>query len=248
MNIVHISDSHGAKYHNNIIVPECDVLIHTGDLSGRTNIMELNEFLIWYAQQPAKVKIFIGGNHDLVLDSKEAIKQKQKGNIVGWLRMVEEHKQVAGLIESYGIKYLNGKDYVYKGLKFYGSPYSPSFHRENWAFNLDKGVEIQKEWAKIPSDTAILLTHTPPYGYLDVIREKFKSTPDEDIHRGCIDLMNVIKKRLFNLKLHAFGHIHDQSGTIVASVSGTRHVRFSNGAVITNEGKQLITNPLIITI
>jgi len=59
MRLVHISDTHGKKYHNNLIIPECDVLVHTGDIGGRTTCFELVEFLEWFNKQPAKIKIFI---------------------------------------------------------------------------------------------------------------------------------------------------------------------------------------------
>ncbi len=52
-----------------------------------------------------------------------------------------------------------------EGLKFYGSPWQPTFH--NWAFNLDRGEEIKKVWDKIPNDTDVLITHGPPFGILD---------------------------------------------------------------------------------
>jgi predicted phosphodiesterase len=41
MKLVHISDTHGAKHHTKLIIPECDVLIHSGDLGGRTTLFEL---------------------------------------------------------------------------------------------------------------------------------------------------------------------------------------------------------------
>ena len=116
---------------------------------------------------------------------------------------------------NYNITYLHDSAIVYNGIKFYGSPYSPSFHKEHWAFNADRGEEISKIWAKIPSDTNVLITHTPVYGIQDEIEEKYKRYLDEDVHVGCEDLLGVIKKRLLELKLHCSGHIHDNYGCVL---------------------------------
>ncbi len=248
MKIVHISDTHGARQHCKIIVPECDVLIHTGDIGGRTNVRELNEFLIWFADQPATKKIFIAGNHDIVLDKNEAIKEKAKGNTYGWSLQLDDYKRAIDLIDSYSkdVKYLCSKEYVYEGIKFYGSPYSPSFHRQYWAFNADRGEEIKKEWSKIPNDVNVLMTHSSCYGVLDHLHKYAEH--GEDPHAGCKDLLAVIKKRLFNLTLHASGHLHSNYGCILHPVSNKRNVLFSNGAVLTNQYEILIDKPLTINI
>lgn len=246
MKICHISDSHGSKQHGKLEIPECDVLIHSGDIGGRTNLSELVEFLIWFEKQPAKKKIWVAGNHDLILDKKWV--HRLSSDAVFNLMLNQAHKDGLELIKKYDVIYLNGEEYIYEGVKFWGSPMSPSFHKEHWAFNLDRGDEIKKEWSKIPSDVDVLITHTPPHGILDSILEKYKSHPEEDIHRGCEDLMNVIKKRLLKLKLHCFGHIHENTGLIQVPVSQTRLVWFSNGAV-TNNGIELkVPKPLIITL
>lgn len=246
MKICHISDSHGARQHTKFTIPECDVLLHTGDIGGRTSVLELNEFLIWFEQQPAKKKIFIAGNHDICLDKNKAVQYKQEGNVYGWSIQLDNYNEALTLIDKYDVVYLNGTDYVYEGIKFHGSPYSPSFHRQHWAFNADRGAEIMKQWGKIPSDVDVLLTHTPPYNMLDNLREY--AEPGEDIHVGCQDLMGVIKKRLLKLKLHCFGHIHDNYGIVYEPISNKRRVLFSNGAMLTNQYDILINKPLIITI
>jgi Icc-related predicted phosphoesterase len=248
LRLVHISDTHGPKWHTRLEIPECDVLIHSGDIGGRTTLLELTEFLIWFERQPAKKKIWVAGNHDLVLDKKWAHRiGTTNGSIVGELAL-QYHSDAIKLIQNYNVIYLNGKDHVHEGIKFWGSPMSPSFHKEYWAFNLDRGEEIRKEWSKIPSDVDVLITHTPPHGMLDKIEEKYKSTPDEDVHRGCVDLMAVIKKRLTNLKLHCFGHIHENTGIIQVPVSQTRKVWFSNGAIMNNSGDLVYGKPLIFNL
>lgn len=245
LKIVHISDTH--RQHDNLVIPECDVLIHSGDIGGRTDLKELTDFLIWFEKQSAKKKIFIAGNHDILLDKGWWQKLKWQGHTYTWLKAQEEYNKALELIENFDVKYLCDTDYVWEGIKFYGSPYSPSFHRENWVFNADRGEEIRKVWAKIPSDVNILITHGPPYGVLDVVEDKYLD-PGEEPHKGCEDLINVIEKRLLDLKLVCYGHIHDQVGIVLHHITTNRRALFSNGAVLTNDYKQRIIHPFIIQI
>jgi Icc-related predicted phosphoesterase len=246
MKLVHISDTHGAKFHSQLIIPECDVLIHSGDIGGRTTLLELEEFLRWYSRQKATVKIWVPGNHDLCMDKVWA---NQQGDSITMQIRHQIYADAMALLDSYpDIKCLINKDYVYSGFKFYGSPITPSFHRTHWAFNADRGEEISKYWARIPSDTHILITHGPGYGTLDTIPEKFKTSDTEDIHRGCEDLKKVIKDRLHNLELHCFGHLHNSYGVILEPVSNTRNVLFSNGSVLNEQYGLVIREPLIINI
>lgn len=245
MKIVHISDTHGKKWHSKLNIPECDVLIQSGDIGDRTDNVELIEFLTWFEQQPAKKKIWVAGNHDIVLDEKNF-----KRSSTTFVRMLEKQRYEAAMeeINNRNVIYLLNKEYVYEGIKFYGSPYSPSFHRSRWVFNADRGDEISRIWAKIPNDTNVLITHTPPYGILDKIDERYKEDENEDVHKGCEELMKVIKKRLLSLKLHCFGHIHENTGIIQVPVSNTRTAWFSNGAIMNNSGDLLYPNPFVITI
>lgn len=243
MTICHISDTHGL--HDKIVVPECDVVIHTGDIGGYTNTYDLINFLIWFEKLPARKKIFIGGNHDIILDKNHS----HKSNIDFLQRMIlgQHHKEALSIIENYDVKYLCDKDYVFEGVKFYGSPYSPSFHRDFWVFNADRGNEINKIWSKIPSDVNILLTHTPPYNILDDVREQKKEN-ELNSHVGCKDLLNVIKKRLHSLSLHAFGHIHENTGVQRLYISNKRHCLFSNGAVVNDRNEIIHPSPFLLTI
>lgn len=247
LKICHISDTHGAKFHTRLNIPECDVLIHSGDIGNRTTPYELTEFLEWFKVQSAKVKIWTPGNHDISLD-KEWLHRDWNGNSTLQLMAKQAYEDSKKILENYpDIKYLVNRDYVYEGVKFYGSPYTPSFHRRNWVFNRDRGEEIMKEWAKIPSDTNVLITHGPPYGILDVIPDEFREVYNEDTRRGCEDLYKVIHDRLKDLKLHCFGHIHDgPTGVVIKQVTNTRWVTFSNGSVISNFYEFINRNPPII--
>jgi len=247
MNIVHISDTHGGKFHRNMDIPKCDVLIHSGDIGGRTNIEELGDFLDWFKRQPANVKIFIPGNHDIVLDKKFLDSRVHLGQMPQ-IAADNMYADAMAMIDGSEVVFLDDSSYTYEGIKFYGSAYTPSFHRQYWAYNADRGREIKKIWDKIDIDTQVLITHGPPYGILDVIPEAFKQYADEDVHRGCEDLMNVIKERLYSLKLHCFGHIHEGPTRIESHKIVGRNVIFSNAAVLNNRYKQILFKPSIITI
>jgi Icc-related predicted phosphoesterase len=83
---------------------------------------------------------------------------------------------------------------------FYGSPWIPPI--PNWAFGLDeKGRE--EKWSKIPPGTNVLITHTPPYAVLDQLYN------GQSV--GCRPLAQRVKK-LEDLRLHVFGHIHSSYG------------------------------------
>lgn len=245
MKICHISDTHSSDVHNKLQILECDVLIHSGDIGGRTTPKELAEFLHWFNQQPAKVKIFIAGNHDICLDKQWISKQRTVGT-VEYLLAKQNYEDSVSLIEAYpDIKYLNQKDYVYKGVKFYGIPYSPSFHRDRWVFNADAGIEMQKHISRIPTDVNVLIAHTPLHGILDLAQRLRLEEPE---HIGSIDMRNVIIKRLHNLKLYCCGHAHENVGYVTQPISRTRYINVSNAAVVAHDWKQIITTPIIITI
>ena len=71
MKIVSISDTHSK--HNELEIPECDLFIHGGDFTYFSNggESEIIDFLTWFSLQPAKHKVFIAGNHEVLWESKE---------------------------------------------------------------------------------------------------------------------------------------------------------------------------------
>jgi Icc-related predicted phosphoesterase len=116
----------------------------------------------------------------------------------------------------------------YKGLKIWGSPHTPTFF--NWHFMKDRGEEIKKHWDMIPTDTDILITHGPSCGVRDKNRQMQNC--------GCEDLRDKLLE-LKNLKLHAFGHIHESYGS-------TKEKYISVNASIMNEHYQSVNKPLRI--
>jgi Icc-related predicted phosphoesterase len=67
---------------------------------------------------------------------------------------------------------------------------------------LHRGAEIAEKWALIPADVQVLITHGPPHGILDVVARPRRK------HAGCEAMRDRIAE-LPDLRLHAFGHIHE---------------------------------------
>lgn len=201
-----ISDSHSKE--RMLKVPYgIEMVIHAGDAgtykSPTMNANGVLDFLSWYRSLDVPHKIFVAGNHD--------------GSIEAGLISKNEFE---------GIHYLQHEAKTIAGLKFFGSPYSPSFN--NWAFNVARH-KLGEYWKEIPDDTDILITHGPPAGVLDL-------TINEDGHPfqcGCKSLWNRIKE-IGTIKHHVFGHIHPESGCPNAGILKINglHTTFINACVV----------------
>lgn len=97
MRIIHLSDTHN-QHHQMTVLPEADVIIHSGDISFAGSEDEVMDFIRWFSSLPYKYKIFIAGNHDNCL----------------------HETNIDGLPES--CFYLCNSSVIIDGLKFYGVP------------------------------------------------------------------------------------------------------------------------------
>ena len=178
MKVVAISDTHNK--HHLLHLPEGDLLLHAGDVSSRGTEAEVRNFLDWFAEQDFEYKVFIAGNHDYFFErSPESfITEIIPNNVI----------------------YLNDSGIEINGINIWGSPVQPWFF--DWAFNRQRGPDIDKHWQLIPNDTDILITHGPAYGILDrTVRGEFV---------GCEDLLKKIQQ--IKPKYHIAGHIHEAHG------------------------------------
>lgn len=118
------------------------------------------------------------------------------------------------------IIYLQDDEITIEGLKIYGTPWQPEFCA--WAWNLPRlSRELDEKLDKIPVDTNILITHAPPAGILDKILEGERT--------GCELLLDKLNK-LQSLKLHVFGHIHEDYG-----IKKKKDITFVNASICTRE-------------
>lgn len=205
MRIVHISDTHNR--HNRIKIPECDVLIHSGDFSGMGRHTEVESFIKWFSRQPATYRIFISGNHDINLDES-----KNDGRKPDWLQeLIYKYEMMGSKGDDRVNFYLEDTGCEIWGVKFWGSPITPTFGRPIWGFNRDRGDDIKRHWDKIP-ETDVLITHGPPHGVLDWVPHRV-TTNGTDLpggNRGCADLRLTVHR--IKPKYHLFGHIHEGYG------------------------------------
>lgn len=141
MRIVCISDTHGM--HAGLTVPDGDILIHAGDLTGRGTVPEVRNFNAWLGALPHRHKIVIAGNHDWVFERTPDVAREAMTNAI----------------------YLQDSGVQIDGLRIWGSPVQPTFY--NWAFNRDRGTGIARHWDMIPDNTQLLITHGPPAGVCD---------------------------------------------------------------------------------
>jgi Icc-related predicted phosphoesterase len=177
-----LSDTHGR--HNEVDVPECDILIHAGDFSRTGKMVEVVSFLNWFSKQKARHLVYIAGNHDLSYERDIALKTQ----------MLNQYP---------AIHYLEDSSVVLDGLKIYGSPYSPLFG--SWSFMLPRGKSLRDKWSNIPSDSNILAVHSPVYGILDDVGHSGEKA-------GCYDLLSAVKR--VNPSLFISGHIHREKGAV----------------------------------
>ena len=120
------------------------------------------------------------------------------------------------------VHYLCNSGVELEGIKFYGVP----------MFMYDCVTDGQsRNYANIPTDIDVLITHSPAYGILDF---------DDGIHYGSKELLSKLSH--LSMKAHLFGHIHSQHGT--KTINGTV---FSNGSIM-NSNYDNISIPQIIRV
>jgi len=214
MKLVLISDTHGRHWHltSNAsfpnALPDGDLLIHAGDISdvgGKGQVTDFVEWCIKVAPRFTNGVVFIAGNHDRSFDPKfgeysihDELGASSKRRPI-WLESILSDLTLS----DYGVRYLENDSVEIEGLKIWGSPITPWFHGDRWAFNRHRGKEISEVWNTIPEDTDILITHGPPHSKGDYVMRTSEFV-------GCKDLDFHIKrvKPLINV----YGHIHQGHG------------------------------------
>jgi Icc-related predicted phosphoesterase len=217
MRICCISDTHGEHW-NIKLLPEAEMLIHAGDLCLRGSIEELDKATAWLQalREKYELVISIAGNHDWPLVREPDLAQ----------RMMRDR----------GITYLQDSGLHYKGLHFWGSPWTPTFF--NWAFMLPRsGSEIAEKWKMIPDNTDVLITHGPPYGILDPGLQA--------ANVGCEALVRRVTE-LPNLKLNVFGHLHEGHG-IHKWIDPKHPTTFVNASLL-NDSYRPVYQPIVVEI
>ena len=211
MKITLISDTHTKHQNLNSDLPGGDILIHSGDfMNSGYDKEDVTDFFDWFSSiKGYDKKIFIAGNHDRILENDPT-----------WSTLtIKDYPNLIYLQdEGYSIYDIEGDSSV----KLYGSPWQPEFN--GWAFNLPRnGEEMKARWDAIPTDTDILVTHGPPFGYHDI-------PGGQSIRVGC----EMLRHRVDELKpkIHVFGHVHGGYGYYFNG-----HTHFFNASVLNERYK-----------
>ena len=185
-----IADTH--CLHHQLTIPDnIDIVIFAGDEARSRhpieNFKETLDFFSWFKELPIKTKIFVPGNHSVAIFNNLLLPSD---------------------IENMGINCLINQAIELEGIKFYGSPTTPTYGH-SWAY-MKKRHRMAEIWAGIPEDCQVLITHGPAKGILDLTDCLIKKCP---IQVGCKALANRIEE-LPTLNLHVFGHLHSATSAV----------------------------------
>jgi Icc-related predicted phosphoesterase len=207
MKLVAISDTHNRHKHLTSVamgsrLSDGDLLIHAGDFSAQGLKHEVQDVLKWLVQQAPRYThgiVFIAGNHDRSFDGpKFGDDDIEEGSRKKPLWLQEALDNLPS-----NVRYLENNSVTIEGIKIWGSPVTPWFHGDRWAFNKHRGEDIDEVWNKIPMDTDIIVTHGPVAYKLDYVSH-------DGHYAGCEHL----RQRVQSIKpiLHISGHIHECHG------------------------------------
>lgn len=218
LKVVCISDTHEQLH--NVTVPDGDVLIHAGDFTNNGKRAELIKFNEEMTRFPHKYKLVVAGNHELGFDHDENQSDRQDAD------------KGLGTDEGYNlltnVTYLQDKEITIEGVKFFGSSYHPL---RGFPFYRTRATELAECWKAVPNDTDVLITHTPPLGYLDQFGDE---------RWGCRDLLSTVER--IKPAYHIFGHVHERHGCLF---NGDTY--FINAAQC-NKGNVIQTRPFVFYI
>ena len=206
MKVTLISDTHSKHKQLDADLSGGELLIHAGDFMNSGYVKtDATEFFDWFNSiKGYDTKVLIAGNHDRIMENDPEWAQ---GILTGYKTI--EYLQDEGFA-----LYDMDED---SSIRLYGSPWQPEFC--DWAFNLPRnGEEMKSRWDAIPTDTDILVTHGPPFGYHDI-------PGGESIRVGC----EMLRYRVDEIKpkIHVFGHVHGGYGYYFNG-----HTHFFNASVL----------------
>lgn len=143
---------------------------------------DLDEFEDWLRRQPATAIVGVAGNEDFLAEDEPDAIKEMP-----WTYLRDEAVEL---------------DVAGEKVKVFGSPRSARFNNSSVLTGADD--DLTAVWEKIPDDTEILITHGPAYGLLDTVKT------GQSV--GSMSLRRRLEQGLDDLRLHAFGHIHECYG------------------------------------
>lgn len=199
--IVHVSDTH--NHHQLVSLPPGDLLLHTGDLVanyGKEDTgVHFESALCWLAAASKRYEavMFIAGNHDTLLDTRE----------YGWsaLAQTAQTQLACFLAEHRNVHYLKNSRATFRGIQVWGSPVCVSRleteHKRYYSDAFERTASERSElWCTPRPPADILMTHTPPGHIL--------GTGCHELHRAIYGEGSIHTPP----QLHVFGHDHGGFG------------------------------------
>lgn len=159
LRIVLISDTHDR--HSLISnIPECDILIHAGDILMKSRkaskeyaYQKYHEFNDWLSKQPAKYRLFIGGNHDKYLETMTDSEIQE---------IFSDSKNI----------FMKNKFLNIEGINIYGSPISYG-DSNNRAFQsesfLESSFQILQNLVENGKQIDLMISHGPVERLLEIV-------------------------------------------------------------------------------
>lgn len=180
--LVCLSDTHDLIVPD---VPDGDLLVHCGDLTNAGTADDIQQQIDWLDSLPHRHKVVIAGNHDSWFDVRSrTAKDKKEGRRVDFRGL--HFLQDSSVTLAFG----DGRR-----LKLYGAADLPACGGDNFAFQYQP--DRQPWTGRVPEDTDILVTHTPPRFH-------------RDLSLGCPGLLEEVWR--VRPKVHLFGHVHCGAG------------------------------------
>ncbi|KAL2120560.1 hypothetical protein VTJ04DRAFT_4587 [Mycothermus thermophilus] len=193
--VVCLSDTHNLTLSREQ-VPDGDLLIHCGDLTVNGTVEEVQRQVDWLKGLPHRWKVVVGGNHDYCLGRK---KTGSAGGQGGEEKEAEKDEQQQE-VNWDGVEYLCDRlvELRFDGgrcLNVYGWGVVPEYGDEDYGLTYPR--EKHPWQGRIPDETDVLVTHTPPAHHLD-------------LSLGCAGLLDEVWR--VKPRLHVFGHVHRAHG------------------------------------
>jgi Icc-related predicted phosphoesterase len=212
--IVATADLHGSLPN---VLPDGDVLVIAGDVCPLSNHERQYQarglravFAVWVEVQLTRFNdvLWVAGNHDFVLQDSKKLGPSLPGT------------------------YLQDTGMWLDGIRFWGTPWTPTFGK--WAFMAEEDV-LEGIFSMIPEDTDVLISHGPP-------RFSCDRTLRTDENVGSLSLRTRIWKT--GVRYVVCGHIHEGYGG-----SATRYATVFNVSLNTvnynpiNAPREIVLSP-----
>ena len=210
-----LSDTHG--HHDEIKVPECDVLIFAGDMCVKgAHVEEMTSFARWLVTRGAAHVVFVAGNHDF---TKTASLQRPKYRTDAaakgaHLRALTDASRwapnscdvhVLSPVGMVGIPVDGAPPLIVAGSAACQMPDGP------WVYNW-KASAIEKAVSGL-SRCDVFVSHSPARGVMDTLAWGVRC--GEEAYADYV--------RRANPALHVFGHVHAERG-LKRDMEGVRTV------------------------